>query len=219
MVGTGIINSFRLMKINLFLDHPRVKKAGLSIYLANMMRHASQAKLALKPFAFLAFFFLATLENRSFAAEWNQFRGPTGQGTVETDQLPLQWSEELNIGWKTAIHDKGWSSPIVCQDKIWMTTASEDGRKLYVVVVQAKDGVILWDRQLFTIADPQFAHKFNSYASPRLCQMGAGCTSPSGLPERLAWTPKPVRWSGSAQTSYAITSEERAPLPSCFMIS
>ena len=59
-----------------------------------------QAKLALKPFAFLAFFFLATLENRSFAAEWNQFRGPSGQGTVETDQLPLQWSEEQNIGWK-----------------------------------------------------------------------------------------------------------------------
>jgi len=125
-----------------------------------------QAKLALKLFAFLAFFFPATVENLSFAAEWNQFRGPTGQGTVETDQLPLQWSEEQNIGWKTAIHDKGWSSPIVCQDKIWMTTASEDGRKLYVVVVQAKDGTILWDRQLFTIADPQFAHKFNSYASP-----------------------------------------------------
>jgi len=103
---------------------------------------------------------------QSSAAQWNQFRGPSGQGVVQAEQLPLDWSEESQISWKRAIHDKGWSSPVIAQDRIWLTTASEDGKDLFVIAVDAASGEIVIDKQLFRIDAPQFAHKFNSYASP-----------------------------------------------------
>lgn len=97
---------------------------------------------------------------------WNQFRGPSGQGISNATSLPTQWSENENITWKTPIHDRGWSSPIAAASKIWLTTATEDGHQLFVVAVHSKTGAIIQDEQLFTVKEPQFAHKFNSYASP-----------------------------------------------------
>ncbi len=102
----------------------------------------------------------------SIRADWPQFRGPSGQGISDADALPLSWSEESNVAWKTAVHGKGWSSPVVAGDKIWLTTATEDGRRLSGICVNAESGAVLLDRILFRVDQPQFAHKFNSYASP-----------------------------------------------------
>lgn len=99
-------------------------------------------------------------------ADWPQFRGSTGQGISDADALPLSWSEESNVAWKTAVHGKGWSSPVVAGGKIWLTTATEDGRLLSGICVDAESGAVLLDRILFRVDQPQFAHKFNSYASP-----------------------------------------------------
>jgi outer membrane protein assembly factor BamB len=98
-------------------------------------------------------------------AQWTEFRGPNGSGTA-TGPLPLTWSEATNVQWKTVIHGRGWSSPIVLGDQIWMTTATEDGRQLYGVAVDRESGKIVYDLKLFDVATPQFAHPFNSYASP-----------------------------------------------------
>jgi len=70
------------------------------------------------------------------------------------------------VKWKTALHGKAWSSPVVWEDKIWLTTANEAGTELGVFCVDAATGKILRDDKLFTVANPQFCHKFNSYASP-----------------------------------------------------
>ncbi len=99
-------------------------------------------------------------------ADWPQFRGPTGQGISGAETLPTSWSETSNVVWKTAIHDKGWSSPVVAGRQIWLSTASEDGRRLSGICVDAESGAVLFDQILFRIAEPQDAHKFNSYASP-----------------------------------------------------
>ena len=109
----------------------------------------------------------------SIRADWPQFRGPTGQGISDADALPLSWSEDSNVVWKTAIHGKGWSSPVVAGDKIWLTTATEDGRRLSGICVNAESGSVLSDRILFRVDQPQFAHKFNSYASPTPTTDGA----------------------------------------------
>ena len=39
--------------------------------------------------------------------------------------LPLSWSEQENVRWKTAIPGRGWSSPVVLGDRVWVTTAIE----------------------------------------------------------------------------------------------
>ena len=57
--------------------------------------------------------------------DWPQFRGPGGQGHSRAAGLPLRWSEAENLTWKVAVGGSGWSSPVVLQNQIWITTAVE----------------------------------------------------------------------------------------------
>lgn len=98
--------------------------------------------------------------------EWPQFRGPRGDGAALASNLPAAPSETQGIRWKTAIHGKAWSSPVISGDRIWLTTATEDGSELSIVVVDKESGKILRDEVVFNVQNPQFCHKFNSYASP-----------------------------------------------------
>ena len=102
----------------------------------------------------------------AWSAPWNQFRGPNGDGVAGNAQLPLTWSETENLAWKTPIHGRAWSSPVVMDQQIWLTTATEDGQKLSFIGVNPTTGAIVRDQQLFEVEKPQFAHKFNSYGSP-----------------------------------------------------
>lgn len=117
----------------------------------------------------LTFFCLAWLAAASLPAQtgWPEFRGPAGDGHAPKNaRLPVTWSETNNVRWKTAIHDKGWSSPVLWDNQIWLTTATEDGTRLFAVCVDARSGKILHDLLLFEVETPQYCHKFNSYASP-----------------------------------------------------
>ena len=97
---------------------------------------------------------------------WPDYRGPRHDGSANNISLPTSWSEEENIVWKTAIHGRGWSSPVVADAQIWLTTATPDGKDLFAICVDGNSGKILLDKKLFHIPQPQFAHRFNSYASP-----------------------------------------------------
>ena len=97
---------------------------------------------------------------------WPQFRGPDGTGHSDARDLPLNWSETENVVWKTAIHDRGWSSPVILGKQIWLTTATKDGRQLHGICVDRDTGRIVKDLKLFDVAQPQYAHPFNTYASP-----------------------------------------------------
>ncbi|MGH9313174.1 MAG: PQQ-binding-like beta-propeller repeat protein, partial [Vicinamibacterales bacterium] len=111
-------------------------------------------------------FFIALLAvTDSGQAQWPQFRGPDGLGTSPSHP-PLTWSEQQNVRWKTAIHGRAWSSPVVLGDQVWVTTATEDGRELFAVALDRESGKILHDLKLFQVAQPQYAHPFNTYASP-----------------------------------------------------
>src|SRR5687768_12430623 len=77
-------------------------------------------------------------------AQWPQFRGPEGLGTT-TANVPLTWSEESNVRWKTAIHGRAWSSPIVIDSRIWISTATPDGRELSALAVDVESGKIVHD--------------------------------------------------------------------------
>lgn len=100
---------------------------------------------------------------------WPQFRGPRGDGHAETVELPIHWSESQNVRWKTPIHGKAWSSPVVWGDRVWVTTATEDGRELSAVAVDRDSGRVLIDVKVFDVAKPQYCHPTNSYASSTPC--------------------------------------------------
>jgi outer membrane protein assembly factor BamB len=97
---------------------------------------------------------------------WPQFRGPRGAGLSDAVGLPVRWGEGENVRWKTAIHDKGWSSPVVWGDQVWLTTARADGTRLFGVCVDRRTGKVLHDLPVFDVERPAFCHPFNSYASP-----------------------------------------------------
>ncbi|MBU6402658.1 MAG: PQQ-binding-like beta-propeller repeat protein [Verrucomicrobia bacterium] len=97
---------------------------------------------------------------------WPQFRGPDGDGLSAATRLPLTWSETENVRWKTAIHGRAWSSPVLLSNQVWLSTATPDGRELDAVCLDRDSGRIVRDLKLFEVETPQYAHPFNSYASP-----------------------------------------------------
>ncbi len=97
---------------------------------------------------------------------WPQFRGPNGDGQSDSKGLVTHWSETENIRWKTPIHDRGWSSPVVWGNQVWMTTAYADGKAYFAVCVDRKTGAVIHDLKLFNEEKPAFCHPYNSYASP-----------------------------------------------------
>ncbi len=101
-----------------------------------------------------------------FPPDWPQFRGPTGQGTSDEQGLPLNWSETNNVRWKTPIPGKGWSSPVVQGDRIWLTTATEDGKSLRAISIDRNSGAILKDIEVFKLKSAKLTNSKNSFASP-----------------------------------------------------
>jgi outer membrane protein assembly factor BamB len=102
-----------------------------------------------------------------FAADnWPQFRGPNGDGTSEATGLATRFSETENVKWKTPLHDRGWSSPVVFGNQIWVTAAPEDGTKDYAICVDKNTGKILYDIHLWDVEKPSpLGNALNGYAS------------------------------------------------------
>lgn len=97
---------------------------------------------------------------------WPQFRGPRGDGQSPARGLPVTFGEAANVRWKTAIHGKAWSSPVIWEQQIWMTTATKDGTELGAVCVDAETGKVVHEVVVFRIAEPKFCHPMNSYGTP-----------------------------------------------------
>lgn len=96
---------------------------------------------------------------------WARFRGPNGQGITHASGLPTQWSPDENILWKTPLEGEGWSSPIIWDDRIFLTTATDGGKECHVLALDVNSGRILWDKMVFH-QEPRFKHGKNSYATP-----------------------------------------------------
>jgi outer membrane protein assembly factor BamB len=102
------------------------------------------------------------------AADWTEFRGPTGQGLSSEENLPVEWSTQKNVVWKVAT-PPGWSSPIIAGGKVYLTgaVALARGYSLRALCLDAASGKTLWEREVFTEgADAPRIHTKNSHASP-----------------------------------------------------
>jgi outer membrane protein assembly factor BamB len=98
---------------------------------------------------------------------WPQFRGPNGTGVSKAVGLPTTWDEKTNIVWKTAIHGKGWSSPVILGKQIWLTTAPDDGTSRWALCIDRDSGKILHDIKVFDTPKSLYTFiPFNSHASP-----------------------------------------------------
>jgi outer membrane protein assembly factor BamB len=119
----------------------------------------------------ISFAIIFWLQSALLAAEWRQFRGPHGQGVVIATGVPMKWDVETNVTWKTPIAGSGWSSPILSNGRLYVTSAvagpSTDA-SLRTVCIDAVTGRVIWDVEALT-ADREKAeqvHGKNSLASP-----------------------------------------------------
>lgn len=120
--------------------------------------------------------------------QWPQFRGADSRGTaVNNDRLPDEWSTTENVVWSQAIDGRGWSSPIVWGDRLFLTTVINDEENepikkgLYfggnrpeppksnhhwkALCLSLETGEVLWERTLHEGVPATSLHLKNSYAS------------------------------------------------------
>ncbi|MBI1832392.1 MAG: PQQ-binding-like beta-propeller repeat protein [Planctomycetes bacterium] len=120
----------------------------------------------------IASLFLFTFHDAAQAEDWREFRGPTGQGHYSGKNLPIEWSVTKNVAWKQAIPGKGWSSPIVLNGRIYLTSAvpipdSQD-LSLQAMCLDAGKGNMIWNKEVFRQESGKAPriHNKNSHASP-----------------------------------------------------
>ncbi len=136
----------------------------------------------------LAAFTLSALAHVARSQDnWPQFRGADSRGVAESGNPPSQWSTTENVAWKTDLPGRGWSSPIVWGQKIFLTTCvnlgeSEEPKKgLYfggdrakppasehqwkVICLDLSTGNKLWEQQPHQGVPATPIHLKNSYAS------------------------------------------------------
>jgi outer membrane protein assembly factor BamB len=117
---------------------------------------------------------------------WPQFRGPSA-GVAEGKDLPDEWSTTRNVVWKVDVPGRGWSSPVVWGERIFLTTVVRDGeteapkKGLYfggerpkpsedlhhwiVLCLDWKTGKTLWQHEVHKGPPANPIHVKNTYAS------------------------------------------------------
>lgn len=142
-------------------------------------------------FGFLSGLFWILCGQLTVAEDWWQFRGPNG-GKVAERNVPTRWGSSVREpDWQTSIPGRGWSSPVVVGDRIWLTSAEEvaigsneaaeklaalpfgsrdivvdAAVTLFAIELNADTGEILRRIDLFERKNPPPLHSMNSYASP-----------------------------------------------------
>ena len=139
------------------------------------------------------------------AQDWPEFRGPTAQGHSDAVDLPLTWSEAENVVWKVPIPGQGWSSPVMRDGKIWLTTGISKGdspqarHSLRALGLDFDSGRLLHDVEVIALEGPPRCTPRTRRPLPRPSWKRIGSTSISATSARRPSTPG-ARFSGRAAT-------------------
>jgi len=102
-------------------------------------------------------------------SNWSHFRGSNLNGMAASGNLPVNWNDSLNILWKTEVSGKGWSSPVVWGDQIWITSATPEGTEMYALCYSLRSGREIFKIKLFQQDKIYGKHDLNTYATPTPC--------------------------------------------------
>ena len=101
------------------------------------------------------------------ADNWPAWRGPAGTGIAADHDLPLTWSDKQNVRWRTALPDRGNSTPVVWGDRVFLTQATEKDQRRTVMCFARAGGKLLWQSGVtFKERDPTNGQNPYCAASP-----------------------------------------------------
>ena len=164
------------------------------------LRNVRGSRVALFVLRF-AFFLVGVTAAAQEAAEWPEFRGPGGQGHAAAGSVPLEWSETRNVLWKTAIAGRGWSSPVISNGRVWVTSAVGDrgGASLRAIALDVESGRERLNVEVFRLSTANLKNEKNSHASPTpivdgdrvyVHFGGDGTAALEGSTGKILWTKK-----------------------------
>src|SRR5258708_4591328 len=99
----------------------------------------------------------------SAESNWPRWRGPRGDGHSAVTNVPVRWNAD-SVVWNAPLKGIGQSSPIVWGDRIFLTSALDEGRQRVVFCIDARDGSLAWEHIAWT-GEPEKIHQMNSWAS------------------------------------------------------
>lgn len=95
--------------------------------------------------------------------QWHGWRGPGNNGHSADKSLPVKWTPN-DVAWRVELKGRGQSSPIVVGDRIFLTSAEDNGRIRLVMCRSRTDGSEVWTRIAWT-GVPEKSHNMNGWAS------------------------------------------------------
>jgi len=134
-------------------------------------------------------------------SNWPRFRGPSGQGVSGETAVPWHWTATSNVAWKVSVPGEGWSSPIVWDNHLFLTTTTDDGVSCRVLSFNRDSGQIRWNREVFQQIPLRKEGK-NSYATPTpvtdgqrvYAVFGDGSIAALTYDGSIVWTNRQVRF-------------------------
>lgn len=128
----------------------------------------------------LASLFAVCMATNGLADNWAHWRGPLGNGVAPKATPPTVWSATENVKWKVAIPGVGSSSPIVWQDRVFVTSAVPTSNRTQglpeldfnVYCFRRDSGELVWERTAITAVPHEATHQTNGFASASPCTDG-----------------------------------------------
>ncbi|VAW19096.1 hypothetical protein MNBD_BACTEROID01-2434 [hydrothermal vent metagenome] len=122
-------------------------------------------------FAFLLFFTVCFFSGGD-VENWTHFRGSTLDGHSATERAPVHFGAQKSIVWETSIEGIAYSSPVVFDDQIWLTSATQNGEEMFAICLDYASGGVIRKIPVFQPSEIQHIHPTNSYATPTPCIEG-----------------------------------------------
>lgn len=82
------------------------------------------------------------------AENWPAWRGTDGRAVSSDRNLPVKWSGSENILWKTPLPEAGNSTPIVWEERVFITQAFDGGKTRSLICFDRATGKKLWQHDI-----------------------------------------------------------------------
>ena len=118
----------------------------------------------IRSLSFLFFLLILNSVSEIQAQNWPCWRGPNGDGTSPEVSLPIKWDSVTNVVWKVPVPGKGYSSPVIWEDRLFLVTAIAATQEKVLLCYDCKNGTLIWKK---TVLKTSFEkkHDNNSFAS------------------------------------------------------